>query len=636
MLLTTFRSITRPAAHTSNLSWSEFVSEHLHNFDVRENKDGPLYSPATYALGGSRGDAGVAASTFIVLDIDNTAFANDVKRCSEQPTLPEDHADNLAGVSYAWHSTHTHSKDWPKWRLCVEVDRQILPSEWPAAWRGLWSLVGYDPNVDTTSRDLSRAYYKPSCPAATADSRFSGHQDGVPLSVDELLEAGADETEYPLGVTQGDVAGRNDQLKRMAGAGLNKGKSAREVANELIVHDFEHHHPPLFSDPREFNGSIDTAANALRFVQNIEGSIVAHIGAGGTTIEPIAQVPSNVGAWTFAGDLQAPIYLVDQIIRRGNLYALSGHSNAGKTAIMLDLACSIATGRTFAGEPSEQSKVLFFAGENPEDLKGRVQGWVRHNDADIETLESNLHFKVGSSHNIAEMSEQVIEDCLTNQYSLLIFDSKTVFYSGDAEDDNNQAAADALEYRAILDALPEDNRPAIIVLCHVPKSAGHDAIIPRGGGGFLNVIDTNLACYKRGEGATELYICSKIRGKDFGSRFFDLKSHDLPLIDNKGRPLNTVVAVPCDGEVLEAEAVRTERLVLRILDRDNTASLANIAHELDTNRSMIQRCIKQLEGFGLIAKNGRYPTITKKGREDLLELDSAVSDVSSAVSRPWS
>ena len=619
MKISTFRNITDTVATTQPMTWAAFV-ETLADFRYREKKDGKLYSPATYNLGQTRKDAAVINCEYIVLDIDNAAVGGGR---SEQPTLPLDVADNLRGVSYAWHSTHSNLKHWAKWRLVAQVDRPIKREEWKSAWRGLHAMIANDANVDTTCQDLSRAYYAPSCPVEEKMHSFSGHVIGKPLDVDALVEAGGGVNfiEVRQDAAPQQSTGRNDYLKKMAGAGLNKGKSALVVSHELILFDQSNNTPPLFTDASEYSNP-DGSANALRFVQNIERSISANIAAGGLDISMARTLPvqGNVDAVTFAMGLQPPVYLVDHIVRRGNFYALSGHSNAGKTAIALDLACSVATGRTFAGEPVEQSKVLFMAGENPEDLRGRVQGWMRVNESEPAVLAENLHFKVGASHNIEEMTQSIIDDCMENRYSMLIFDSKTVFYSGESEDDNASSSSDALTYRAILDALPEDNQPAIIVLCHVPKGAGKDYIVPRGASSWLNMIDTNLAVYKRGDEATELYICQKIRGKDFGSRFFDLLSHDLEIKDNKDRYLNTVVAVPCDGEKLEKQAVTAERQILRILDRDNTTSYAQMADHLNTSRSKIQRCLKSLTEMGLILTKGRHPTVTKLGREDLLEL----------------
>lgn len=617
MKISTFQNLTRTAPMTHTMQWNEFVSSTLTDFRYRDDKDGKLYSPATYKLGDSRKDASVVSCEYIVFDVDNAAPGGGR---SAQVTTPADVAENLYGFSYAYHSTHSNLKHWPKWRLVVQVDRPIKREEWRAAWRGLHAMIGDDTNVDTSCQDLSRAYYAPSCPASEKVHAFSGHVDGNPAVVSGLVEAGGGVNfiEVRQDVAPAIAEGRNDHLKKMAGAALNKGKSALQTAQELIQYDAEHNRPPLFGDAGEFGGD-DVDENAMRFVQGIERSISANIAAGGANISMI-DIACNIDAWTFAMDLQPPVYLVDHIVRRGNFYALSGHSNAGKTAIALDLACSVATGRAFAGEPVEQSSVLFMAGENPEDLRGRVQGWVRVNDADTSILSDNLHFKVGATHNIDEMTQSIIDDCLEHRYSMLIFDSKTVFYSGESEDDNASSSADALQYRAILEALPEDNQPAIIVLCHVPKTAGRDNIMPRGASSWLNMIDTNLAVYKRGDEATELYICQKIRGKDFGSRYFDLLSHDLEIKDNKDRYLNTVVAVPCDGEKLERQAVTMERQVLRILDREPTTSYQQIADQLDTNRSKVQRCLKSLANMGLIVTKGRHPKVTKLGHEDLLEL----------------
>ena len=68
-----------------------------------------------------------------------------------------------------------------------------------------------------------------------------------------------------------------------------------------------------------------------------------------------------------------PDYVLDGIIQRGFLYALTGRSNEGKTAILHRFAANAALGTSLCGREIERTKVLYLAGENPDDHRMR---WI--------------------------------------------------------------------------------------------------------------------------------------------------------------------------------------------------------------------------------------------------------------------
>jgi AAA domain len=75
----------------------------------------------------------------------------------------------------------------------------------------------------------------------------------------------------------------------------------------------------------------------------------------------------------FVDGFVPPDYLVDGLLQEAFLYSLTGATGAGKTAITLRLAASIASGTAFANRESKKRRVLYLAAENPVDVRMR---WI--------------------------------------------------------------------------------------------------------------------------------------------------------------------------------------------------------------------------------------------------------------------
>jgi AAA domain/Bifunctional DNA primase/polymerase, N-terminal len=325
----------------------------------------------------------------------------------------------------------------------------------------------------------------------------------------------------------------------------------------------------------------------------------------------------------FTGNFVPPDPLISGILQRRFIYALTGHTGRGKTALSLLLAAHVALGRRLGDLHVEKGRVLILAGENPTDAKMR---WIALSQLmQFDRNEIDVHWIEGV-FKISEAFEQIhreVEEL--GGVDFIIIDSSAAFFEGDDENNNKQQAVHAKRLRD-LTGLPGE--PCVLVLCHPPKHAGDDNLQPRGGGAYVAEMDGNLTVTKD-DMAVELHWQTKLRGPDFAPITFLLRSvtHE-ELKDTKGRPIPTIVAEHL-SDTAQEEMTKASRcdedLALQALADNPRASFAELAETLDwhyaksgkPNRSKAQRTLGRLQRDKLIKKDrGRYE-ITEKGQKVL-------------------
>jgi AAA domain-containing protein len=88
----------------------------------------------------------------------------------------------------------------------------------------------------------------------------------------------------------------------------------------------------------------------------------------------------------FVADYVAPEYMIDGIFQRRRIYSLTGKTGDGKTAMQLYIAYSLAERVPVGRREVEQCRVLYLAGENPDDIRAR---WLAMSDVlgfDVNTV----------------------------------------------------------------------------------------------------------------------------------------------------------------------------------------------------------------------------------------------------------
>jgi hypothetical protein len=303
--------------------------------------------------------------------------------------------------------------------------------------------------------------------------------------------------------------------------------------------------------------------------------------------------------WTsaeFIAQFRPPDWFVDGVLQRGYLYAMTGVTGHGKTSVAMRLAQSVEEASEWGGAKCEHGDVVYFAGENPDDVRWR---WIAMGG-------KKVYFIVGTQISLRDDIELITAEVerLGIKPALIVIDTKAAFFEDEDEDKNVAAIAQAADLRS-LTGLP--GHPAVVVLCHPTKHARSiEQLTPRGGGAFIAALDGNLTCMIDDDEVVTVHH-TKLRGAAFDPLRFSLEYLDLPegYVDTKGRAIKTVIAkTAVDEEIEQKQKERNEYEIqmLRMMVKNPGSSLKEIAEKLwwfdkdgKPSRWRVQRIMKRLK-----------------------------------------
>lgn len=320
-----------------------------------------------------------------------------------------------------------------------------------------------------------------------------------------------------------------------------------------------------------------------------------------------------------------PDYHIDGVAQKGFLYSTTAMSGTGKTAILLLVSALTALGMPLDGREVRQGRVVYFAGENPDDVTMRWIAMAHHMPFDVETID--VHFIKGT-FSIPAMFEKIEADVKAlGGTDLVVIDTSAAYFQGQDENANVELGRHARELRA-LTTLP--GHPCVMVACHPTKNAASDNLLPRGGGAFIAEVDGNLVCVKSTDGTVKLHWQGKHRGPDFDPIVFELQTVTAPgLQDSRGRDIPTVMAATMSRSEVSAKARtarRDEDDVLMEIDRDGGQSLAGMAERLGwfkdggPHKDRVRRATDKLRKDHLIDHRGRKWKVLPAGQDAIVDI----------------
>ena len=321
----------------------------------------------------------------------------------------------------------------------------------------------------------------------------------------------------------------------------------------------------------------------------------------------------------FTCSFTPPDYVIDGLLQRRFLYSMTAPTGGGKTAVALLLAAAIARGENISNHEVERGSVLYFAGENPDDIRMRWLAMADKMAFDVDDID--VQFIAGVIP-IAEMFDQIKgEIAAEGEVTAVVVDTAAAYFDGDDENDNVQMGKYARTLRR-LTTLP--GGPSVIVPCHPTKNASNDNLLPRGGGAFIAEMDGNLVCLKK-DGVVDLSWHGKFRGPDFPPIGFQILTVACEALkDSKGRLIPTVIAKPLTEAVrtdIETVQRRDEDAVLSVMLLAPGGSLTSMAEALGWNdrngpaHYRVSRVMKKLEGFKFVTKERDQWVLTEKGKQ---------------------
>lgn len=337
-----------------------------------------------------------------------------------------------------------------------------------------------------------------------------------------------------------------------------------------------------------------------------------------------APYPGIISSGDFVRGFVPPDYHLDGVFQSRFFYSLTGVTGTGKTAVLLLLAAATAMGLPIAGREVKQGRVVYLAGENPDDVQMR---WIAYGHSlGFDPDSVDVHFLNGAT-NIAVSLEALRKDVeKLGGADLIIVDTSAAFFHGADENSNTDAGKHARTLRT-LTTLPGE--PAVLVATHPTKNAASDALLPRGGGAFVAEVDGNLTLSKA-DGLVRLHWQGKHRGCDFDPLMFKLETVTAPsLIDSKGRQVPTVIATDMsDVEVGAAkrQAFTDQDAILIALEGNPGMSIRDLAESLrwtnkdgEPDRRRAQTATDKLRAQRLMKFEARKWKFTLAGLEALAD-----------------
>jgi len=281
----------------------------------------------------------------------------------------------------------------------------------------------------------------------------------------------------------------------------------------------------------------------IGMVDVVNGLLDDHIAANEahqpSTFSPLVGTENKLVAKSLAEFMQEEQFiefLIDDIFRRGGLYAITGLTGSGKTGIGVTTAMLVACGLPFGQNETTTTNVLYIAGENPSDIRMRFRALTtyypdtyKHTANSIQVIDQSFLLE----HKLHEL-EEIID---YNNIGLVIVDTDQAVYGGD-DTKNDLRLLHAKRARQLT---KRPSKPTVIMQCHATKYG--ESLQPRGGSSFINELDGNYCCTfdKNIDTATLKPDENKWRGDRSLAEMKFHATYPKYNTDNKGRPISTPI-----------------------------------------------------------------------------------------------
>jgi len=178
--------------------------------------------------------------------------------------------------------------------------------------------------------------------------------------------------------------------------------------------------------------------------------------------QTVDEIMSNIGE---------PDWLIDKCIERGTVTSIFGAAKSGKSFIAIDMACAVASGRTFYGYGTKPATVLYLAGEGFTGVGRRIKSHEQHHSYSLKNkplLVSNRGTRIGDSEDFKNLQEvcRAIEE-KHGSIGMIIVDTLARNYGL-----NENSTEDMNKFIQHIDDLKEEFNASIVIVHHTGHGSG--------------------------------------------------------------------------------------------------------------------------------------------------------------------
>lgn len=183
-------------------------------------------------------------------------------------------------------------------------------------------------------------------------------------------------------------------------------------------------------------------------------------------------------------DMPPPEYIIDGLIEHGGLSSVIGPPGVGKSTVVLDMLCHIATGKNWQGRTTRKTRVLYLPGEGLSGAVQRLKAWEDAHDIDLEDdllLGNGIILVSAQNEAWGEIAAYIARQGI----GLVVFDTFARMSAGLEEN----SATDVGKAVRRFDKLRELTNAGVCVVHHTAKGAPD---VARGSSALNGALDSEL------------------------------------------------------------------------------------------------------------------------------------------------
>lgn len=444
----------------------------------------------------------------------------------------------------------------------------------------------------------------------TGNLGFSANQYAVPHDGSNLAEG----------------QGRNNAAASMAGQYIRQGMPLQQVKN-LLDQWNSTNTPPLLSN--ELNTTI--ASVARTHLNNNPQAVIP--------VQPLVATPpafqfSHVNELLMA--IRAINWLIKGFIEMDSLCVLFGEPSCGKSFVAIDLACCVATGKSWHGKAVKKKGAVFYiAGEGFNGISRRIMAWqLEHgynlNAAPLYVSQCSAALTDPANAQIVSAGiEEAVRQSGGEAPSLIVID--TLARNFGPGDENGTKEMNVFIHN--IDHFFRQKFGCCVLVVHHTGVGNKDRA--RGNSALKGAADAEYAVVKNDD---ELKISAK-KMKDAeepAAMDFQLKTIKLPFCDEDGEPQLSCVLQYIDPNI--AQTLRIEKGMEKHIGNKQKQIIQALADLISGAKSILAKDGRDPELARIEVKNLRDKCIENKiiGRNNVKRtLDTLIERGFLAVDAPF-